>query len=307
LVTITGDATGVSKIQVAVAAQDASSDHIDAGETYMDPVFKSFSVGFGGIVPDVTAASRSTIEVAPSGSLGATLAMTDYRGNDATVTFAYDNDTAQATSTPILGDANSYMIRVTEGATVAENEFIILSASVDFTHLFQVTDVDDLGESTASIELTDQFSGDAVTITLDSSAYSNGTFYVDGQTYYVETINGSAGVNPQAKFTWGNSASYGITGDETTLFPVLKDQNGALVAFVGNQSTTPLLTNATVYQVPGGDSGVSNITVRDDGVGYTEGNYLSAKADLQLQYPGQSDIEQRIRSCNGRLSSCAGP
>lgn len=264
LVTMTGDGNGLSKMMVSVGAQKSSEDYVLIDEQYTDPVFKGFKLGLGGITPALDSSARSTITIEPSGSLGIQLSMTDYRGEDVAIIIAYDNDSSSSSITPVLTDATGYEYHVLEGELVQEDEYVIL-AQGDFSHLFQVTDINNLGESTAAVTLKDMFSEDVISVSMTSPGYRNATFYVDGQAYYVNITEAE-----DLSFTWGTTAGVNDTGNQTTIFPYLRGQNGELVAIVGN-TTFLTLANATYYDVPGGngDTGRSSMYIRDDGLGYT--------------------------------------
>ena len=265
LVTITGTSgTGISKISIKVAAKDSTGDYIAKDKSFTDPVFGSFKVAFGGLAPDLTASSRDQVYLGVSGNNAATLKFKDYRGNEKQLIIAYDNDTATGTVTPILADTNKNIYHVVEGDAVSENQYVLLSQG-GFSHVFKVTDISSVGTSNAKVVLQDQMSGDTTTIYLEAPGYTNATTYIDGMTYYVNATSTAV------KFTWNadstDSATFGDAGNITTVFPLLKGNNGELITFLNNASKTFSNGGSTgkYYEFPGGSAGttiakVSNAT-----------------------------------------------
>jgi len=255
--------SGISKLEIAVAAPDATGDYIAKGNSFVDPVFGSFKVAFGGVSPDLEDAGRSQTYLATSGDNAQTLKFTDYRGYEKTLSIGYDNDTVTGTVTPTLTDTNARVYHVIEGEAVPENEYVLLSQG-DFSHIFQVTNIDDVGDSsgTPEVELTDMMSGDKTTIYLEAPGYTNATAYIDGLTYFV---NATSAV---AKFTWNadstDTATFGSTGNITTLFPLIKGANGEFLTFLNNVSTQGLANGnltTTYYEVPGGSAGTTIVGI----------------------------------------------
>jgi hypothetical protein len=260
-VTVTGTAgTGISKLTIATAAEKTTGDYLAAGGAFTDPVFGSFKVAFNGLTPALDSDTRETISLGTSGDNAATLTFTDYRGNEKTVYFAYDNDTSTSTVTPILGDTSARVYHVIEGEAVLENEYVLLSQG-DFSHIFQLTDINDIGDSTGTpkIDITDIFSGDVLTIYMEAPGYTNAMAYIDGQTYYVNATS------TQVKFTWkansSDTATYGSAGSIKTLFPLIKTKNGALVTFFNNATSAFGSTSGINYEFPGGSAGTTIATV----------------------------------------------
>jgi hypothetical protein len=272
LVTLTG--APLSKLEIAIAMEDSDADHIAEGVPFTDPVFGSFQVAFGGIAPAIDSSARTTLNLKTAGDDKANFKYTDYRGNEKEITFAYDNDQVTSTVTPILGTSSTKDIFVVEGVSVAKDDYVVL-AQGDFSHLYQLTDIDDIGSSSAAIELTDQFDGSKITINMESPGYTNATAYIDGQAYYV---NASTDV----EFTWGTTAAPDSVGNETTVFPMLGGRNGEALALIWNTT----LNNTWAY-LPGGSSGYTvawiddaTTTVNAGQVTYTFGATAGNEATL---------------------------
>ena len=241
-VTLTGDP--LSTVEIAVSGADSTSDWLKSGNKFVDPVFGTFAVSFGGMTPDLEDPSRSVITVTPS-SRAVNVEFTDYRGYEKSFVFAYDNDTSSSTVTPVLQDANKKAYHVIEGEEVGLREYVVLSQG-EFSHLYQVTGLNNIGDTQtadATVQLTDVFSGETTEIALSSPGYTNATAYIDGQTYYVNAT--STGV----KFTWGSGASPGNVGSVTTVFPGLWGKNGEYIVLIDNRTFS--ISNGTTVEMPG--------------------------------------------------------
>ncbi len=263
-VTLTGNP--LSKVEVATVMSDTDADHVAEGTPFMDPVFGTFKVAFGGIAPAFDSSARTLTTVKTAGDDKGNVKFTDYRGNEKEFTVCYDNDTTASTITPVLGVSSTKEIHVVEGEAVAKNDYVIL-AQGDFSHLYQLSDIDDIGSSTANIELTDVFDSSKVTINMESPSYGNATAYIDGQAYYV---NASGTV----QFTWGTGAGPTDVGNETTLFPMLGGKNGEALAIIGNTTATMALGNSSAdkfYYLPGGSSGTTVAAIDNDTTSITAG------------------------------------
>ncbi len=242
-VTLTG--SPLSTIEIAVAGADTTSDYLAAGDKLADPVFGTFYLSFGGLTPSIMDSSRTVVEVSTSGDRSATLKFKDHRGNEKSFVFAYDNASAVDTMTPALEDSNMYRIHVIEGEAVNLREYVVLSQG-EFSHLYQVTNINNIGDSQtadASIQLTDVFSGETVDVALVGPGYTNGTAYIDGQTYKVNATS------TEVKFTWDSTATFGGVGTATTVFPGLWGANGEYVALIDNRTLT--VANGSLYIFPG--------------------------------------------------------
>jgi len=244
LVTLTGtNGQGISKLDISVTAKDSSSNFITPTQPFTDPVFNAVNVAFGGLNTGTT----DTIVVDNSGNNGANLKFTDYRGNEKTIIWAY---TSSQSFTPMLNDSSTKTYHVVEGDTVPKNDYVLLAPvqESEFGHIMQYTASSSLGNSGSYIELKDVMSGDTTRIyltdTAGGSANAAGTFYVDGQQYFVNVTSISTGT---LKFSWGAGAAEGNAGTQTMLFPLIKTENGEYVTFI-NKVT---VANGTTVFLPG--------------------------------------------------------
>jgi hypothetical protein len=252
-VALTGSASGISKITVGVAGEDSSSDYILAGSenAFSDPVFGNFKVAFNGLTPALDDGSRETIVVDNSANTGATLAFTDYRGNEKTLTWAISK--TGSNYDPQLNQSSTRKYVVIEGQQVNENDYVLLAPSQEseFGHIFQLSDVDDIKSSNPSFTLTDAMSADTVTVYLTSAKAGYKEFYIDGQAYCANNVSTTA-----MRFTWGAGATCNGTatpsvGNVATAFPLIKTKNGAYITLVDNRTA---LIQGNTYERPGNSS-----------------------------------------------------
>ena len=145
-----------------------------------------------------------------------------------------------------MNTSDNYQIHVVEGEAVNLREYVVLSQG-EFSHLYQVTNINNVGDTLtadASIQLTDVFSGETTDLALAGPGYTNGTAYIDGQTYYVNATT------TEVKFTWGDAtATFGGVGAATTVFPGLWGKNGESISLIDNRTLS--VANGTDYIFPG--------------------------------------------------------
>jgi hypothetical protein len=155
---------------------------------------------------------------------------------------------------------------VVEGEAVAKNDYVLLTPEQEseFSHLFQLSGISSVGTTSASIQLTDVFTGDATTVYLTDSVsgydYAGKDFYVDGQTYHVAAVPTA---NASVKFYWGGTSDQTSAGSKITVFPLVKLNGGEYFSLVkdATPSDTSIGQGETItFEVPGGDI---NITMGD--------------------------------------------
>ncbi len=260
---VVGDDSGISKIVVSVAGEDASSNYIKAGESKFDPVFGSFKVAFNGMTPALDDAARDTVLIDNSGTQYATTTITDYRGYSKQITFAYNGSSA-----PQLNYSSNYAIHVLEGEVVSVNEYFLIAPEQesDFGHIMQLTDMTNIDGTDPRFTLKDVLSEATMTYYFsddgkkDASAFK--TFYIDGQTYYAHNVTGTEKMN----FTWGDTGAVdGDTGSKTTVFPLIRLKGGEYITYVQNQTLNTASQNISkldgetthILELPGGDLNIS--------------------------------------------------
>jgi len=296
LVSITSTSgQGISKIEISVTAKDQNADYILEGEAFTDPVFGSFKIAFGGMNMGTT----DTITVDNSGTTAASLKVTDYRGNEKTITWAY---TSSSNFNPALNETSTRQFHVVEGEAVKKGDYVLLAPSQgsEFGHIMQYTSSGSLGQSGAYIDLKDVFTGTTTRVYLTEGNNWGGTFYIDGQQYYV---NSSGSGSSDMVFTWGTTASRGSAGNETTVFPLIKLNGGEWFTL----TTKVNLTDNTWYELP---TGTFKYNVSADynslkSLGRVKYNITNGDLALanpsdntQLQYPAVLVLEEKAKDAN---------
>ncbi len=261
-VTITGGTnTGISKIDIAVAAQDTDYDHVSTDLSYTDPLFGGFKVAFGGSVPALDDAARDHITADTSGDDVATVAFMDWRGYSKTIEFSYDSNTGATTFTPVLSDSDGYAYHVVEGELAAEKDYVIVKQG-DFSHIFQINDIASITTSNAKVVLKDVVSSETVTVNMEAPGYTNATAYIDGYAYYINATSTAV------QITWGTGSSATAVGFSTDVFPIygLVRAEGLIL---GNQTATQTAALNKNWTLPTGMVTVSafnsntNLTLSD--------------------------------------------
>jgi hypothetical protein len=263
LVTLTGSATtstannGISMIQIAMAAKDSSKDYIKQGaeNAWVDPVFGAFKLALGGL----SGGSTEKITIDNSGTTGANLKFTDYRGNEKTLQWAFTGTTGFTAS---LNATSTQQYVVVENQTVRKNDYVLLAPSQesDYGHIMQYITSSSIGSSGAYIELKDVMADSTSRFYLTNSSlnYQAGTFYIDGQTYYAALNSGSTNSTASMSFSWGAGAEANKPGSKITVFPLVKTSRGGYLTLVNGNLTSITTTVATAgvnatFELPGGD------------------------------------------------------
>jgi hypothetical protein len=245
MVTIAGGTnTGISKLDIAVAAQDSDYDHVSEDLSYTDPLFGGFKFAFGGSVPALDDAARDQITVDTSGDDVATVAFTDWRGYSKTIEFAYDSDTGATTFTPILSDSDGYAYHVVEGELAAEKDYVIVKQG-DFSHIFQINDIASIATSNAKVVLKDVVSSESITVNMEAPGNTNATAYIDGYAYYINATSTAV------QITWGTDSSATAVGASTDVFPTYGLVRGEGLV-LGNQTAAQALVNNKNWTLPTG-------------------------------------------------------
>ncbi len=241
-VTLSSGGYGLSALEVYVVPSTTTMDAIKQGQTFTDPVFKSFKIQYAASTPAVKDASRSQLTVKNQGNDALVLTWTDFKGYTKDITWAYP------ALAPQLQDSAGYNIHATEGDRIALNEYLVVDAG-DFPHLLRVTTLNQDGSTdstTDAIEFQDVFSGSTYKFTLGTS---NRTIaYIDGQAYYIDggVRTGVGGYTNFVYITWGDGANYNNTGSVATVFPKLKGKTGEYVA-LANKTALNLSVSRGVF------------------------------------------------------------
>ncbi len=270
LVNIVGDANGISKITVSVAASESAKAFIEAGEAFTDPVFGSFKVAFNGLTPGLTDSSRDVISIS-GGTTTGTVSFKDYKGNDATLNWVYDNS-----GTIGLNATTTTSYHIVENDTIQATDYFLFAPSQEseFGHIFRVAAISGVNGANPTFRLEDVITGSSTTYNIDKSDGIT-DIYIDGQLVQVANVSTS-----QVKITWGS-------GSTLTAFPLIKLAGGEYMTFIDNSTT---LTNTSTYELPGNTSavdfsaldwGYGNVNITRGQIRYTFTNSSPNIATLQ--------------------------
>lgn len=248
LVDIIGNDAGISKLTVSVVGPDSTNDYLLAGTAFDDPVFGNFEIAYNGLTPGLEDSTRDMITVDNSGNQYATVALTDYRGNAQTLTFAYTANTG-ANFAPKLNATSTKAYVVLENASVNKNDYVFLSPSFDsqFGHLMQLTDVKVTSVTATSpgyIKLKDVFSGTTSQYYLDATDGVSQIF-IDGQSYFVSNTTATAGSAMAFRWGVGTAANSDAVGTWTTVFPTVKLKGGEWFTLTNNVTLPTTIGNVT--------------------------------------------------------------
>ncbi len=192
--TPTGTNSALTQIKVSVTADDNDNDHLEVGDSFMDPVFGSMKLTFSGIAngPDLSSGEkdmntdRTKIEVVRDTNTALDVKMTDKNGNTATVPFAYDSDSS-ANDNQVLSDEDGKQIFVLENQslTTAEDEhYVILNSNGEYVAMGQIKTIDPTA-ATCDLTIEDVFTGDDIVDWDDQNVAATKTFTYKGKTFTV--------------------------------------------------------------------------------------------------------------------------
>lgn len=235
---------GISKISIAVVAEDSTEAYIQAGtgNEFADPVFGSFKVAFNGLTPDLTDASRDTVTVA-AGNTQASVAFTDYRGNTKTQYFSR----IDSSNNVHLNASATQEIVVIEGEQIDRSDLFLFAPKQksEFGHILKLSSITGVGTSNPKFTIQDVVTGSSTTYNIASDGTTD--IYIDGQ--LITVTNQTTSVTLE----WGIASS-------NTTFPLIKLENGEYMTFVDNSTTfgSAAGTAGILYELPGNVS--ANIT-----------------------------------------------
>jgi hypothetical protein len=276
-VAITASNDALSSLTVYTSAQKSTADFVKKGGSYEDPLWKSFNLAFPSTSPDAMNGDKMTVQ--NSGDNLMQVTFTDYRGNAGTLNFAYKSQSTDTTFS--LADSNGDTIHVLENASVSQDQYIVVDAG-QFAHIYEVTNVDADGSSSASIDLSDVMSGTTLKVTLGTDNADQKV--IDGQSYYFE---GTAATT--MRVTWGSGAGRNETGNFISVFPVVETSKKARFALTTPNVMVPL-RNGQKINLPTGALTVNyngthlnfTSTAREDGTAAAcSGGVCADTADTQ--------------------------
>jgi len=167
-VAIDNTTTKIRSVSITYAMED--KEVLKAGESFTEPVFESFKVAFGGIFPDLDAASKDLIEVESSSDTDVDITFTNKDGIEYDETLLWYNDTSNEIE---LTDGD-YAVHVCNNETVLEGEYIVVTDE-EYTYILVFDDYTSDDEAV----LKDVSTGTEYPITVDDVGDSIGVGSID--------------------------------------------------------------------------------------------------------------------------------
>jgi len=269
----------LSSITISVAAPDNDNNHIAKGESFTDPVFGTTKLVFSDLVngPSFEAeqdTSRNMIELKKGGNEEILVKMTDKSGDSAEVPFIYND---------LLADDNAKTIHVVEGATIALDEYVILSGG-DEQLFLQLTDADCDGGAASDVEFTN------VLDTSEKFKFENHDFSggypasIRGVTFVITNVSTSS-VNI-------TSSDFDLTGDADGIadlypyFELVSGEDYPRLAFtdevavghtIGPTVNDDVAVKGAIYQLP---TGTIQFSIEDSANGAAADTEITVKASV---------------------------
>jgi len=225
-VAFTNTTTDVSKVEVTYAMDDDVI--LEEGDSFTDPVFGGFKIALGGIYPGLTDSSKDMVKVEGSSN---DLEFTFTNFDDITyeqVLASYDTTTTRWETE----DGSNKDIHFLNNATVAEDEFVIVTDNAEYTYILEFTDFSGAsGEEEATLE-----------------DVSTGTEYVITSADYGQDIAiGSLDVKVTRFDTSGETIALNNTGGAAGEVAKIMTKNGASLTFNINTTCGPQCTTTSDF------------------------------------------------------------
>ena len=231
---LTGGTSALTKLVVSIVAPESDEDAIKAGESFTDPVFKSFKLDFSGLNIADDSSTRETITITTSGDDKMEVKFTEHRGTEKNIMFA-KNTTGNF---KLVSDDDNRNITVFENQVIKYQELVVVG-NEDEGYLLKLSSVNNATTGTANdrAKFTDVFSGDVYETTWTSDGV--GTLSVGGKSYTVNMQGNSASASEdyEVRINYPDSSAAG----NAVIFPTIQTPKGARIAFY--QPTTINFTN----------------------------------------------------------------
>ncbi len=193
-VVLTGGVTALTGITVNVTSDDSSTDYIKQGGSFVDPVFGTFKISFGGVSHPKDSANRDKVTVGTSGTKDATVTFTDkLSGSSKTLTFVHDEATTIAAGdadVKKLQYANGKDIMAFEGQNMTKDDYFV-AYSDETSKLLQVTFIRERGDSSDKVTLKDVLTAETVYDADSGTGATGNTFTIGSKTYTVSVVDNS--------------------------------------------------------------------------------------------------------------------
>jgi len=314
LITITGGVDAMTKMEVAIVAEDNDVDYILEGESFVDSVFGTVDLLFSDVVngPSFEGEAdtgRAMFNIDIEGDDELSITITDENGDVKTIPFNYQGS---------LTDDNGETIHVVEGTVMTDDDYFFLNSG-NYHHFMQVTKVD-TDQTNGDVHFKDLFTGTEYKIDddtdLDADEESE-TITIKGQTYtvYVEDASeneiriysddysltsgtGDVAVFPYLELVGGMDHRIALTDDVTlanvTAGTTIELPSGDLADLTGN-STSSGLVGTVYYHISSNATGATtqNITIGISTVAGSAGAMETEPGVLFVEEEDKSDSDTK--------------
>src|SRR3989344_6326024 len=271
----------ITKITVSVFAPDSSSDAIQVGESYTDPVFGSFRLAFSD--DSVEEGDWETISVQASGTEKVSFGFTNWQDKELSSFEFVNNKSGEGLSTAYLGD-DDWAIYVQEMATINESAYAMVG-NEDNGYLVKLRTLTNgtSGYSSDKVVFENVFdSTDSWTASLTEEGV--GTVQIGGKSYTVTYVYDTTASNSDQKFIRLNDGD--SSADNMILYPTIETSKGAKLSLYepltidldkwdGSAEVDGFMLPdgdgyTTIAVVAGGTIGVLNWTIGGTGFNVTD-------------------------------------
>jgi len=244
----------VTKIQIAVAAQDSDANHILVGGAFTDPVFETLKIDFSGVYngPVFEAeedTGRIALKLTSGGSRELQVEMTDSSGVVKTIPFTYNN---------IMQSDERSIFHTIEGDNMTDEDYFILNSG-DYEHLMRVKHLN-FDDITGKVQILDVFTGTTYTVgdttgvdfTGDVHTQTGGqNLTINSQTYTITNTSKGSGTAAGVVITRAGAA----TSANRAVFPYIELVAGEDFPRVAFINQTNRFNDSTGDKVTAGAAG----------------------------------------------------
>ena len=204
----------ITKMTIAVAAEDSDANHVLVGESFTDPVFGTLKLELTGVLngPVFTGeqdTGRTLVELTSGGSRELQVVLTDKSGVTKTVPFTYNG---------LMQDDSSNTFVTVEGNNLTDDDYFFLNSN-NYQHLMRVTKVNIASTAASSdLEIMDVFTGTKYLIENKDFSGAGQTVTINSQTYTMTSNTVGDGASAGFKVENADCAA----GTHRALFPYME-------------------------------------------------------------------------------------
>lgn len=223
----TADPGFLTKLTIAVFAEDSSHDAIQIGDSITDPVFGSFRFAFSGT--GVEEDDWETISVKASGSDKVSVAFDNWQGKSLSSFEFVNNETGgPSASTAFLGTPEEWRIYAQEMATINESAYAVVG-NEDDGYLVKLKQLSNgsTGYSNDKVVFENAFDS-AETWDASITSEGSGTIQIGGKSYTLNYVYDTTAANSDQKHVRLNDGE--SSGQNMILYNTIETSKGAKLA-----------------------------------------------------------------------------